>query len=216
MSQKYYFSPYQQLFRIGGGRFSLINPGSGIPSNTARLAVYGTWNSEIGNQFQAVNAVSGNGEGKNWCMAWVRNDDETIHNLIVEDASIGLIPFSPTDLNEQAGTLVGSTQTAIVNQWESKLLDATWITPVTLVREILGYALRIILACGQMGIDYPEVSLSSRWNTIASGQRNAIEAWLRGKGLPVADINNNTPVRDVVTRISMADFGAIRFGNEFF
>ena len=213
MSEKYYLSPFQQLYRIGGGRFSLIGPG--IESNTARLAIYGVWSTDVGNQFQVVNPVSLNGYGKGWCLAWVRNDDDTIHPLIAADGQNNLLPFGPTDLNSQVSTLGGG-QIVSVNLWEGHLLDATWITPTTLVREILGYALRIMLACGQLGVDYPETDLSLKWSTLTNPRRNSIIAWLQSKGLPTGDINNNTPVRTVVTRISQADFGAIQFGNESF
>jgi len=214
MTIQYYLAPWVAAYAVGDGRFSLINPGEGRPVSLSRCLLYGQWNLTP-NSSLTIRGVTGSGFGKAICITRVDQDDVT-HALIVADAAIRRLPFSDKQLDSEFQSLSGSQQQAITNGLEALRLDSTWITPTTLIREIMRYVLCVLFGAKELGVDFPEADLVNRWNTLTVGQRNRILAYLSGWNVVTSDINNNTPLRTVITKIGRIARGAILLGPDVF
>jgi len=217
MSVAYYLSPWVAAYAIGGGNFSLIPPllpEDGRPVNISKCLLYGQWNLTP-NSSITLRGVTGTGFGKAICITRVDQDDAT-HALIVADAAIRRLPFSDKQLDLEFQSLSGSQQQFIVNGLENLRLDSTWIVPTTLVREIVRYIMCVLIGAKELGVDFPETDLANKLNTLSPGQKNRVIAYLDGWKATTSDINSNTPIRDIVTKIGRIARGKVLLGPDEF
>lgn len=209
----YYLAPWISAFAVGDGRFSLTNPSGGRPVNLSRCLIYGQWNLTP-NSSLTITGTRG-GAGKSLCFTRADQDAAT-HTLITADPAVFRLPFSNTDLGNEFQSLSSSLKTSITDKLESQRLDSTWIQPTTLAREIVRYALCVLIGAKEMGADYPETNLANPWNTLTVGQRNRIKTYLGGWNVVTSDIKNDTPIRTVITKIGRIARGAIMLGPDTF
>jgi hypothetical protein len=152
---------------------------------------------------------------KSWCLTWVDTDDAT-HALIAADPAILAVPLDPARLDQTFVQASAQEQQAISAGLEVRRLDSTWVTSSTTLRKIIGYVLRVLRVCDELGLNYPESDLGARFDALPAAQRNIILTYLQSKGAATGDIRASTPIRTVVQRFDAVDFGVIMFGNESF
>lgn len=218
MSVAYYLSPWVAAYAIGGGRFSLIPPllpDEGRPTNISRCLLYGQWNLKP-NSSVTVRGITGEGFGKSICITRVDQDDDATHVLIAADGAIRRLPFSEKQLDLEFQSLPSVQQQFIVNGLENLRLDSTWITPTTRVREIVRYILCILVGAKDLGDAFPETDLINRWNTLSPAVRFSIMAYLASWNVVTSDINNNTPIRTIISKIGRISRGKVLLGPDEF
>ena len=69
----------------------------------------------------------------------------------------------------------------------------------------MSYILHVLFGAQQLGADYPDGPLTSRWNSLASARQQTINAWLVANGRPA--ISGNPTIREVVNNIAQVDYG---------
>lgn len=205
----YYIAPWLQLFAIGGGQFSLTDPGGARPVNGSRVLIHGTWRRDItGHYSETIKPVSARGQAKNTCMSYVEAPDIDplgLHAAIQADSEIALAPWTPGNLDDAFGTLTAQQQALVGNALESVFMDSQWITTARTFRDIMSYVLHVLFGAQQLGSDYPDGPLNSRWNSLNGARQAAIQAFLSSFNLPA--VGGNPQIRDVINRIAQADYG---------
>lgn len=210
----YYLAPWVSAFAIGGGRFSLTDPGGGRPVKLSRCLLYGQWNLTP-NSSITINATRGDGSGKLVCFSRIDQDDAT-HLLISADSNIYRLPFSDITLDNQFQSLSLTQQTSLINRFELARLDSTWIAPTTSFREIVRYVLRVFIGAKEMGAGYPEMNLATLWSSLTIEQRDRIKTYLDTWNVTTADIKNDTSIRTVITKIGRIARRAVLMGPDIF
>lgn len=219
MAVYYYLAPYDLMYGIGGGRFSLTDPGGARSVRAARVMIYGTWDQAQGTRCTAIKGGGVNGFGKSWCIARVQDDNSAglvDFTAMDADALCVRLPIGPDVLNRQFGSFTQAVQDAIVARLEDYRLPADLITSTMTVRQIIGYVIRLLFAAQQLGIDFPELDLAATWDTVPAAQRQRILDWATAHGISTSGLTNSTPIRTIVKRLLTAQWGQIVFGGEAF
>lgn len=220
MPTYYYICPYELMYAIGGGQFSLSDPGGARPTRAARVMIYGTWDQARGTRCTTVKGGGQNGFGKSWCLARVQDEQPGLGLIdfvaVESDATCVRLPIGPDLLEREFGSFSQTVQDAVIARLESYRLPADLITDTMTVRQIIGYILRILFAAQQLGIDFPELDLAATWNTIPLAKRQRILAWAVAHGVNTSGLTGSTPIRTIIKRLLTAEWGAIVFGGETF
>src|SRR3990167_1700419 len=209
MTARYYVAPFITMFAIGGGQFSLTDPGGARQVNGSRVLLWGTWLRDItGHYSETVIPTGTRGRAKDTCISYVEAPDVdslNLHSLIQLDNSIGDVPWTPDNLDDTFGTLTAQQQDGVRSYLVSTFFDDDWITAGRTFREIVSYVLHIIFGAQQLGTSYPDGPLTSRWNSLTNQRQTDINAFLVSFRLP--EISGNPTLRAVVNDIARADYG---------
>ena len=217
---RYYVAPYLSIFAIGGGQFSLTDPGGARSVNGSRVLIHGTWQRDItGHYSETIIPIGARGRAKGSCMSYVEAPDVdplNLHSLIQADTEIALVPWTPDNLDDTFGTLASQSQTQVRSFLANTFFDDQWITTTRTFRDVIAYVLHILFAAQVLGADYPDGPLTSRWNGLSTARQTAINNYLTSFNLPA--LTGNPTIRDAVNRLAQADYGANnpRLGGEQF
>lgn len=211
--ERYYLTPWvAPLYSLGGGVIVAVDPGTAVRTFTQggpRVLLHGVWQTNVtGHYLENVIPTGLRGRAKGYCLAFVRAPDTdplNLHALIQADSQIALVPWQPDNLDALFGSLAAQTQTKVRNALETAAMNSQWITAATPFRSIMAYILSLTFCGQQLGTDYPEGPLTTRWNALGASTRSAVSAYLTTFGLPA--ISGNPTRREVIDRLALADYG---------
>ncbi|HEY4720305.1 MAG TPA: hypothetical protein VII92_00545 [Anaerolineae bacterium] len=209
MTRRYYIAPWTVLYAIGGGQFSLTDPGGARQVQGSRVLLWGTWLRDVtGHYAETIKPRSARGQAKGTCMSYVEAPDVdplALHALIAADTEIAAAPWTPDNLDATFGTLTAGQQSQVRSALSAVFMDDQWIAGGTTFRRIMSYILHVLFGAQGLGSDYPDGPLTSRWNSLAGTRQVAINAWLVSVGRPA--VTGNPTIRDVVNSIAQVDYG---------
>ena len=197
MSRVYYLTPIQLLAKDSGpwrvATAADIADSNIRKANASRALIYAVPPS-------ATAILMPNLSVKVWTVCAVEAD-VTVHAAITADVAIITLPNSALD--QEFGTFSAQVQTAILSRLSNQRIPSDWITPTTLLRQIVGYILRCLELTKRIpGNRYPEADLAALFGTLTLAQRQAIQNWMDANGISRSGINVNSSINTVVRRMA--------------
>lgn len=214
VEERYYISLWitDGIYIVGDGTFSEVSGVRG-PVSGAAILLSGNWNADPGTRSSCVKPSSFRGNAKEYALCWV-NATPLHHTTIQSDTRNSLVPWTPSQLDNTYSTLTTQEQSGVETVFDRSFLDTQWIQPTATLREIISYFLHVQFAGQQLGSNYPDRSLTTRWNGLPTAEQDAISAFLAERNRPA--VTANPQLRDIVNSMAQVDWGGITFGNETF
>lgn len=212
VEERYYISLWMTgIWVVGDGTYSET---SGVRQvNGAAILLSGNWRTDPATRSSCVKPSSFRGNAKEYALCWV-NTTPAHHTLIQADSRNDLVPWTPSELDNTYSTLTAQEQSGVETAFDRSFLDTQWIQQTSTLREIISYFLHVQFAGQQLGSDYPDRSLTTRWNGLVTAEQDAITAFLAERGRPA--VSGNPQLREVVNNMAQVDWGGITFGNQPF
>lgn len=216
--RRYYIAPYTTLYAVGGGRFSLTDPGGARQVIGSRVLIHGVWLRDITRHYsETIKPTGARGRAKDMLgMSYVEAPDAdplNLHKLIQADSEIDLLPWTPDNLGDAFGALSAEAQSVVRSVLSSTFFDDQWISATRTFRDIMSYILHILFAAQQLGTDYPDGALTA---SLGVEKQTAINEYLAAFALP--SMSGNPTNREVINQLAQADYGERnpRLGGEQF